>query len=130
MSIYYTKVAYTTIKSYINVPENCLNKDFLPTLKAGVRNQIPILANKKFEFIECCQLLEEEGNLLRDQEIPNLKSLYIKIIGDNECNICYLSFNRQRPRILNQVCGHECCRTCFTQLSSCHICRGQIIPNI
>ena len=120
---YYVKVAYTTIIGYIDISINCLNSDFLPTLKDKTRIQIPILRNKNFEFIECCQFQGEEGNLLQNEEIPNLKSLYIKIIDDNECSICYETYSRQKPRILNQICGHECCRDCFNQIECCHICR-------
>ena len=124
---YYFKVAYTTIICYINISKNWNCEDFIDLLKNKICQQIPILINKQFEIVEFCQNSDEEGNPLQISETPIQKGFYIRIIGDTECPICYETYFKQKPRILNQICGHECCKHCFTQLHSCHICRGQII---
>ena len=64
---------------------------------------------------------------MKIEEIPKINGLYIKIKNNNECSICYETYCRQKPRLVNHNCGHECCRQCFNQLNSCHICRGVIL---
>ena len=129
----YIKIAYTTILGYIDIDnvntvinDNTIiiNETIIELLKQKAIHELPILGTKQFELVESCQDDGEEAEPLIYNNIIKIPALYIRILDNIDCNICFMPFNKQQPRLLNHNCGHECCKNCFHQLSTCHICRG------
>ena len=124
---YYVKIAYTEI--FRNIYINDLNWDNIEIIKNKIIDKISILKYKEFELVECGK--DEEAEKIPNNTIPTCKSIYVRVLGETDCPICYEPYCKQKPRMLNKFCGHECCKTCFNRVlntigSTCHICRGRM----
>lgn len=124
---YYVKIAYTEI--FRNIYINDINWNNIEIIKNKIIDKIPILKYKEFELVECGK--GEEAEKIPNNTIPICKSIYVRVLGETDCPICYEPYCKQKPRMLNKFCGHECCKTCFNRVlntigSTCHICRGRM----
>ena len=66
----------------------------------------------------------------QNYERENLEQRLESVAKTNnfDCKICCT--NETEHQIVFNPCGHSCCSKCAAQLSSCHVCRHQILNKI